>query len=141
MTALCRFELPESFVRRFGPLAVHAHESGIRRYVFDPLGFEFYRRLSVSPVDPAVIWSVVRTDNGFALLAGHHDSGIGVVVTRSPAPSPLRIDLAARLTYRQRLRRSMLRGLLSELLGESFNTPAEMLAYIARSADVDWMPT
>ena len=57
---LHRFDLPETFIRTFGPVRVAPSGNGLPAYLFDAYGLRFFRQsVTADPVPSNAVWSVI----------------------------------------------------------------------------------
>lgn len=134
-------DLPAPFIRAFRPVIANQKEKGLRRYLFDDYGLEFYRRLvTADKVTPGAIWSVARVpgNNTLRLMAGHGLESVGFVITEVPCGQKARTiwELPRRLTYRQRVHQHAVKSIIDELLRAPIAVPQELLELLHARMEV-----
>lgn len=138
------YDLPLAFIRQFQPVAAFPHERGLQRYLFDEIGLRYYRAMSTVPIQATAVWSVtagIHHDRP-ELVFGQEPNAAGYVVVQCGADSasPTHWLLPRRLSLRQRIRKSTLECILTELRAGPNVVPSEVLTLLeSRCTDEAWL--
>jgi hypothetical protein len=128
MKTLHPFEIPEQFIRRFKPVTVSTRDKGIFRYLFDGHSLRFFQASTTcQPVPLDAIWSITEgMGQDILIRPGQWSDAIGFVVTDVIAVDDQCYPLVRRLSYRQKVQRSTLLGLIRDLSDAPLAIPAEL---------------
>ena len=127
------YDLPDAYVRKYQPVRVSSRDKGLRAYVFDRNGLWFFRQsVTAEQVPSDAVWSIVAEGPSAVLRAGEHPEASGFLVSQqSLAPfAPTDYPLPRRLTYRQRVRQSVIKSVIDDLAGAPCPVPAALLDFL-----------
>lgn len=132
-TPLVQYDLPESYIRKFQPVRVSSRDKGLPAYLFDSYGLQFFRKSATADQVPCdAVWSIICQGPSMLLRAGEYAEALGFIISQRPCGPSDQADvlLLRRLSYRQRLQRSILESLIKDLATAPCQVPDALFDFL-----------